>query len=374
VELTAGILAVVSVVRIWTHPWEPRAGLTLLALVATLPLLLRHRFPLAAPLVALAAGCLPLTVVLPGALWEQLQFFFGALLCAWVLGSGNDWPRAAGGLVVAELVGVASVSTDRGHSGAGDYVFAVTIVAAAWIGGRLFGVRAGQAAAAERTAERLVQEREQRIAAVLAEERARLARELHDVIAHSVGVMVVQAGAAEQVLGPENEPARQAMHAVRDSGKAALGELRRLLGLLRDDGPATPEEPQPSLGRLGDLVASVSATPTVVQLVVTGEPRPLPPGVDQAGYRIVQEALTNAMKHADSARVRVVVRWQREAVELEVDDDGGRRRAKQGSDLADVGAGRGLIGMRERARLYGGELTAGPSPGGGFRVTARLPT
>jgi signal transduction histidine kinase len=277
-------------------------------------------------------------------------------------------------LVVAELVGVVSVGTDRGHAGLGDYVFAVTIVAAAWIGGRLFGIRAEQAAAAERTAERVVQEREQRIAAVLAAERARLARELHDVIAHSVSVMVVQAGAAEQVLGPENEPARQAMHAVRDSGKAALGELRRLLGLLRDDESTAPEGPQPSLDQLPDLVASLSATPTVVQLVVTGEARTLPPGVDQAGYRIVQEALTNALKHTDSARVTVSLRWESEVVELEVDDDGGRRRPGEGSALTDLGAGRGLVGMRERARLYGGELTAGRSPAGGFRVTARLPT
>jgi signal transduction histidine kinase len=144
--------------------------------------------------------------------------------------------------------------------------------------------------------------------------------------------------------------------------------------LLRDGEPAEPESPQPSLDQLPRLVASVAATPTVAHLVVTGDRRPIPPGLDQAGYRIVQEALTNAVKHAESARVTVAVRWESDAVVLEVDDDGGRGPSDAAGDLADLGAGRGVIGMRERARLYGGELTAGRSPAGGFRVTARLPT
>ena len=156
------------------------------------------------------------------------------------------------------------------------------------------------------------------------------------------------------------------MEAVRTSGKTALVELRRMLGLLRDDETAGSEGLQPSLGSVPDLAGAVTSAGTEVCVEQSGTPRPLEPGLDQTCYRIVQEALTNAMKHAGPARATVAVRWEPEAVVLEISDDGVGAGAT-------VGNGRGVVGMRERVRLYGGELSAGPLPGGGFRVTARLP-
>jgi signal transduction histidine kinase len=365
VDVAIVLVAVASVVRIWLEPLSPQAPVTAAALLATLPLLVRRRSPLSAPLVALL-GCLGLTLLVPGALWEQLQFFFSALLCAWVLGSENRPRRGLLGLGAGLLVAVISVLTDPRHHALGDYVFAVAITSAAWTGGRLFGERARQATAAETEAARLAEDRERQAIEAVATERARLARELHDVIAHTVSVMVVQAGAAEQVLGPGNDQARAAMEAVRTSGKTALVELRHMLGLLRDDETAASEGLQPSLASVPDLAGAVTSAGTEVCVEQSGTPRPLEPGLDQTCYRIVQEALTNTMKHAGPARATVAVRWEPEAVVLEISDDG------VGAD-ATVGNGRGVVGMRERVRLYGGELSAGPLPGGGFRVTARLP-
>jgi signal transduction histidine kinase len=365
VDVVIVLVAAASVVRIWLEPLTPQAPVTAAALLATLPLLVRRQSPLGAPLAALL-GCLGLTLLIPGALWEQLQFFFCALLCAWVFGSENRPRRGVLGLGVALVVGVISVITDPRHHALGDYVFAVAITSAAWTAGRLFGERARQAATAEREARRLAEDRERQAIEAVATERARLARELHDVIAHTVSVMVVQAGAAQQVLGPGNDQAREAMEAVRSSGKTALAELRRMLGLLRDDETAVPEGVQPGLAALPELAGAVSSAGTDVRLGESGTARSLEPGLDQTCYRIVQEALTNTMKHAGPARAAVDVRWETDAVVLEISDDGAGVGATAGN-------GRGIVGMRERVRLYGGELSAGPLPGGGFRVTARLP-
>jgi signal transduction histidine kinase len=363
-DLIIGAAAVAGLVRTWVQPESPRAAVTCLALLASLPLLLRHRYPMAAPLTALA-GCVGLSLVVPGAIWEQLQFFFCALLCAWVMGSENPRGRAVAGLAAGLAVAVVTVATDPVHSGVGDYVFGVTIMAAAWTGGVLFGVRARQAAAAEQRAA----EQERRAIEAVAAERSRIARELHDVIAHTVSVMVVQAGAAQQVLAPGNEQVQEALQAIRDSGKGALGELRRMLGLLRDDEPGSPPAPQPSLADVDQLVAQVAAAGADIELTKSGIARPLSSSLDQASYRILQEALTNTLKHAGAARATVGICWEPGALVLSVTDDGG-----PGSGLdASLGAGRGIVGMRERAQLYGGELSAGPRPEGGFAVTARLP-
>ena len=369
VDVLVGAVALGSVIRIWLQPVEPVPLVTLLALTAALPLLARRGFPLAAPLGALCVGCLGLTLVVPGALWEQLQFFFCALLCAWALGSGNPRGRALLGLGAALTVAVVSVVTDTAHHEVGDYVFGVAITTAAWLGGALFGVRARQAAVAERRAAELAAERDRRAAEAVAAERARIARELHDVIAHTVSVMLVQAGAAERVLAPGSDRAREALAAVRESGKGALAELRHLVGLLREAEPDEAETYQPSLSQAPALIRSMRSAGLDAELVVFGEPRPLSPGLDQAAYRILQEALTNTLKHAGPAHARVELRWDPEALVLCVSDDGGP--GTQTHTLP--GSGRGIVGMRERARLYGGELTAGPRTEGGFAVTARLP-
>jgi signal transduction histidine kinase len=363
-DLIIAAAAVAGVVRTWVQPESPRSVVTVLALLASLPLLLRHRYPMAAPLTALA-GCAGLSLVVPGAVWEQLQFFFCALLCAWVIGSENPRGRALGGLGAVLAGAVVTVAYDPLHTGVGDYVFAVTITAAAWTGGLLFGGRARQAAAAEQ----LAAERERQAVEAVAAERARIARELHDVIAHTVSVMVVQAGAAQQVLGPGNEQVQEALDAIRESGKGALVELRRMLGLLRDDDPGSPPAPQPSLADVEQLVAQVAAAGADIEVTRSGVARPLSSGLDQTSYRIVQEALTNTLKHAAPARATVGICWEPDALVLSVTDDGGRGSGGYPSP----GGGRGIVGMRERAHLYGGDLVAGPRPEGGFAVTARLP-
>ena len=205
-------------------------------------------------------------------------------------------------------------------------------------------------------------------------ERLLIARELHDVVAHGVSVMVVHAGAARRVIDERPEQARDALQTIETTGREALVELRRLVGILRADGAAPPLDPQRGLDSLGALIASVGSAGVPVELAVEGEPRPLPAGVDLAAYRIVQEALTNTIKHAGHARARVRVAYEGAALDLEIVDDG-RSREPDGGRRAIVppGQGHGLIGMRERVHLYGGDFEAGPRQGGGFRVRARLP-
>jgi signal transduction histidine kinase len=202
-------------------------------------------------------------------------------------------------------------------------------------------------------------------------ERARIASELHDVVTHSVSVMVVQAGAARQVLTRSPADARDAMLAIEASGRNAMTELRHLLSLLTPDRTGEDElRPQPGLDDVPALVACVRAAGPAVELTVTGTAAPLPPGLDLAAYRVVQEALTNVIKHAGGARTVVLISWSAE-LEIAVSDDGrrvGYERAGSGG-----GSGRGLIGLRERAAIYGGSLDAGPRPGGGWRVRARFP-
>jgi signal transduction histidine kinase len=197
------------------------------------------------------------------------------------------------------------------------------------------------------------------------EERRRIARDLHDVVAHAVGVMTVQAGAARLVLEDDPSRAREPLLAVEQAGRQALGELRRLLGILRRDEREPALRPQPGLAALQELAAQAERAGLPVELIFEGAPARLPAGLDLAAYRIVQEALTNTRKHAGPARARVAVRYAPEALELEITDDG--RPAANG------GSGHGLIGMRERVALYGGQLDAGPRPQGGFTIHAHLP-
>jgi signal transduction histidine kinase len=214
-------------------------------------------------------------------------------------------------------------------------------------------------------------------------ERARIARELHDVVTHNVSVMVVQAGAARKIMASDTEQATEALLAVEASGRAAMAELRQVMGLLtartdgrgpdRADGEAPELDdsdlvPQPDLDQLGTLVGRVRDTGLPVTLTVTGIPRPLPPGIGLAAYRTVQEALTNTVKHAVGASARVTVDYEPQQLKLEIADSGGAA-----GPSAAVGNGRGLIGLRERLAVYGGSLEAGRRPTGGFRVRAVIP-
>jgi signal transduction histidine kinase len=202
---------------------------------------------------------------------------------------------------------------------------------------------------------------------VLRAERARIARELHDVIAHSVSVIVVQAGAAEPLVEEDPEEARAALRSIRATAGEALGEMRRLLGILRTADDELTLDPQPSVARLEPLLGQARAAGLEIGLEIVGEPRPLTPGLDLAAYRIVQEALTNTRKHGGAARARIALRYGQSELEVEIADDG------SATGLSGEG-GHGVVGMRERVALYGGTLDIGARPGGGFVVRAVLPT
>jgi signal transduction histidine kinase len=214
---------------------------------------------------------------------------------------------------------------------------------------------------------RILRDRERTAGDAVAEERARIARELHDVVAHAMGVMVVQAGAARVVIDRHPDEAAVALRRIEDTGRAGLEEMRRLIGVLGRDGEAA-REPQPGLDRMDELLETMRATGLPVEAIVEGKPRDLPSGVDLTAFRVMQEALTNALKHAGDAHARVLLRYSDEVLEVEIADDG-RGPPPEGVRPP----GNGLIGMRERVALFGGSLETGARPGGGFVVRARIP-
>ncbi len=350
--------------EVWLENLHPRAVSSPAGVLLAATLLWRRRFPLAALLVAApiataisAAGVPQQTSVGP---IVALAFLF------YSVAAYEPLRRALLGLAVS----LASIWAARGlaslHGQPWDWTdvpWIGLLVTAPWLVGRAMRGRVDQAEQLTRRAERLERER----LAAVNEERGRIARELHDVIAHSVSVMVVQAGGAEELFRSEPERALASVRAVQETGRAALVELARLLGMLRRDGEEIGLAPQPGLADLSTLVAQVSAAGLPVELRMEGKPRPLQLGVDLSGYRIVQEALTNVRKHAgEGARASVLVRYDQDALTVEVTDDGtGSRNG--------VGGGHGLVGMRERVALFGGQLESGPQADGGFRVRARLP-
>ena len=252
-----------------------------------------------------------------------------------------------------------------------DVVANYLVFGTAWILGDNVRTRRKYVAELEEKAVRLEAEREAQAKRATADERTRIARELHDVVAHSVSVMTVQAGAARRLLDrSEADPqVREAMATIEATGREALTELRRAIGVLREDGENPGVAPQPGVADIPALVARAREAGLSVQLEMEGEPRSLPSGVDLSAYRIVQEALTNAFKHAGPARAVVRVCYGEEAVEVQVIDDGRGAAA----DPAPVGGGNGLVGMRERVAMLEGDLQAGPRTGGGYEVKARLP-
>ena len=239
----------------------------------------------------------------------------------------------------------------------------------------------GNAMQARNRIRRLRAEHEAATRRALDQERARIAGELHDVVTHNVSVMIVQAGAARQVLAESPDEAREALLAVESSGRAAMTELRHLLGLLSPaqaaGGEAPPDgadlRPQPGLGQLRPLIDRVSAAGLPVELHVAGEPRGLPPGQDLAAFRVVQEALTNVIKHAGKPRTTVTLDYRADDLVVEVADAGRPIPAVGPAVTAAPGAGRGLLGLHERMTLYGGDLVAQPRPDGGWLVRARMP-
>jgi signal transduction histidine kinase len=237
----------------------------------------------------------------------------------------------------------------------------------AWVLGDSVRYRRGYYASLEDRAARLERERDAQAQIAAAAERARIARELHDVIAHNVSVMVVQADGASYALDSSPERARQALGAIASTGRQALAEMRRMLGVLRSDDGETGVVPLPGIGQLGELLEQTRASGLAVSFTVQGVPAPLPGGLALAAYRIIQESLTNTRKHGGPrASAQVLLRYCEDELMLEITDDG------YGVTHED-GAGHGLTGMRERVALYNGTLHTGPLPGGGYQVTARLP-
>jgi signal transduction histidine kinase len=336
------------------------------ALLGTLPVAVRRSRPLLALTVGVAM--LLAQALAGGGLSEQASLAVPALILIYSVAAHRTGHVAVFGLLLpAVALSVATfIETQHGYDhGPGDYFFGVLSVVVAWLVGFALRGRALRIAGLENETARLAREREERAKAAVAEERARIARDLHDVVAHNVSVMVVQAAAAEEVLARDPERARAPLLAIQETGTQALNEMRRLLGILRADDRELALGRQPGLGSLDALAGEFRDAGLPVEVTVEGERRPLPAGIDLAAYRIVEEALTNALKHARGATTRVSIRQADGTVEVEVTDDG---PGPVGGD-----GGHGLIGMRERAAMYGGTLEAGGRDGGGFAVRARLP-
>jgi signal transduction histidine kinase len=281
--------------------------------------------------------------------------------------------RAALPVAIAVAILIPVVTIEHGGASAGDYVFPTVIFAITAAVARGLRHRALLARELVLRNERLEVEREAQAATAVADERRRIARELHDVVAHSVSVMVVQSGAARRVLDDDPDQAMEALGEVERSGRQALSELRRLLGLMRDgDDGAAAREPQPTLAGIDDLIRRARDAGLPTELRHEGEPFALPMGCDLAAYRVVQEALTNSLKHAGAgAHAKVLLRWTEKELELDITDTG-NGLAAAGPDL-DGPLGQGLVGMRERVALCGGDMQAGPRWNGGFRVRATIP-
>lgn len=333
-------------------------------LLIVLPLLGRRRLPFAAPM----------------ALWliaATLSFFDGQLVAntagvlivgiisAYLLGNLPDIIQARIGLAVT-LGGAAIVVYNSPNRAPGQFIFVPVMFAIAWLGGFALRERAAQAEAAEARAIQAERERETAARIAVAEERARIARELHDVVAHAVSVMVLQVGAVRHRLPQTLEDDRDALIGVEQAGRTALAEMRRLLGAMRSDGDGAELTPQPGLDSLNPLLEDVGRAGLPVQLHVEGEPFPLPRAIDLSAYRIVQEGLTNALKHARASRADVTIQYAHDEVRIEVSDDG------EGGSKSDS-PGFGLAGIQERVKIYGGEMTAGSAPQGGFAIRTRLP-
>jgi signal transduction histidine kinase len=332
--------------------------------LVVLPLLGRRRWPFAGPLAVfilaaavsfadgrLVTGTATLTIV--------------GLAASFLLGQLRDAPRSRLGLAI-EVCALAILVANDPDRAAADFVLTPALFAIAWLGGLALRERAAHAEVAEARAAHAEHERETAARIAVAEERTRIARELHDIVAHAVSVMVLQVGAVRHKLPPELESDREALTAVERTGRDALGEMRRLLGAMRQGAEDLELGPQPGLAGLDSLLDAFRRSGLPVELHVQGDPVQLPPPLDLSAYRIVQEGLTNTLKHARAHHADVVIDYAPDALGIDVRDDG------EGSGTGN-GLGHGLVGIRERVKIYGGEITAGPASGGGYLLSARIP-
>jgi signal transduction histidine kinase len=336
----------------------------LLIIAITAPFLFRRRYPFGS-LAAVAGAVIVAALLDDGLVPDNVIAFFAGMAVSFLAAQLRDWRQAVAGLALVFAAEGVVVQTDP-STGIGEFFFSNLLFGAIWIVGFALGRKFEEADKARDRALRAEREREERAQAAVAEERARIARELHDVVGHSVSVMTVQASGVRRLLRPDQDREREALLVVERTGREALAEMRRMVGVLRrpEEGPALA--PQPSLEHLDRLVEQAREAGLPVELRVEGEAVELAAGVDLTAYRLVQEGLTNALKHAHATRAEVLVNYGPGAIEVTVSDDG------RGVGNGD-GGGHGLVGMRERVSVYGGELDAGPKPGGGYRLRARLP-
>jgi len=308
------------------------------------------------------------------------------LLCAQALAGYEFTAAAAGVVLVAAFATVAfdhwKLAVVAGFVVAGGAIVILLSVpsvswqaaaatwaslSAVWVVGVVIHIYRGSIERAERRASLFAVDREARAREAVAEERARLARELHDSVGHALNVVVLHAGAAQRVIDKKPELAREALGSIESAGRQALGDIERMLGILRAPDEEVSRDVAPGMGQLETLCGQVREAGLPVDLTIEGEPRPLPASLDLTAYRIVQESLTNTLKHAGRTRATVRLRYEEQALAIEVLDEG------RGVTPATAGGGRGLVGMRERVATFRGELEAGPRPEGGFGVRARLP-
>lgn len=339
----------------YSTPWP-------LIVLSALPLAVRRRFPLAAFAVLMTA----VLAIGDDASWINVLTCVIAAYSA-VMHSRHRTVATAAMVFAAVLAGFAFRETEPILPGWSSP--AVVLLIAGVTAGLVRYWRRRLSADRERLAQ-FQRDQEQAMHRAVEEERARIAAELHDVVTHNVSVMVIQAGAARKVMDVAPQRSKEALLAVEAGGRAAMAELRHVMGLLAAPDADQPDalEPQPGLAQLDALIVRVRGAGTPVGVAVSLPPDPLPPGIDLTAYRVVQEALTNTIKHAPGAEASVVIGYAEEVLQIEVIDTGAVRDAPQPE-----GNGRGLIGLRERLAVYGGELTAGPTLAGGYRVKALLP-
>ncbi len=343
----------------------PLAVQLLIAAAISVPFLWRRTHaPLVVAIVVVAAFG---SVALVAPRQAAFEPFLALVLAFYALGAHTSARTGLLTLLIAIPVGVIAgvAAASMGYVTAGNSLPTVVWVTTAWVVGRIISSWRARAVALEHTNRMLEEQRELQAQAAVAVERGRIARELHDVIAHNVSMIVVQAGAAARVLEGEQPNVRGALEAIETTGRETVDEMRRLLGVLRRAEDAQALAPQPGLAALDTLVAQVREAGLPVELKVEGTPTQLPPGLDLSAYRIAQEALTNALKHAGPAHAALTVTYARDTVEIEIRDDG----AGSGDG---GGTGHGLVGMRERVALWGGKLHVGREPDG-WVVRASLP-
>lgn len=361
-SVLAAVLVVAALLELWLGG-EATPLLVAVAVLQTVPLALRRRFPLGVAVVVFV----PLAaLVLAGTDFFSYAQLLAMLVASYTVAAHATQDRAWVGLGVANAAGLASSLGAVADPVAGDVVFPVVLLTGPWLAGRALRLWRGRTAQLQALTEELAHEREERAALAVAAERARIARELHDVLTQSMNVIVINAEGAQEALDHDPALAQRPLAKIQETGRAALRETRRMLDMLRtpDSEPLTP---LPGTADLANLVHGFDGSGPEVRLRIEGAARPLPPALELSAYRIVQQALTNSLTHAGAAHVQVELRYAPDWLEIDVVDDG------PGDGAATAGNGYGLIGMRERAALFGGTFTAGPRPAGGFGVHARLP-